>query len=563
MTAIDTSAGPIGAMLHTGATYQVPPYQRDYSWTNEEVQRFWEDLIDTIDQARVDYFIGSMVINDSDPQHLELIDGQQRLTTVSLLLCALRDLLADKGNEPLSVRLATDFLDRTDYATGKQVPRIRLNKTNRQFYEEKILSRIPKLELASLSKARTTNRSNRRLANAYLFLSEKLADRVQKGTAPGVLLGQVTKALDAQISTIQIRVKATYDAYLLFETLNDRGLALSVADLLKNYIFSRCENSDLREIQENWEDMVKQLGDTDVKVFIRHYWLSTEGVVRDKALYREITQKSFSQSEILVFSRRLKDAASTYGLFAQPHDPQWDVFDPADLEIVRGALTEIQIFGVRQYYPLLLATFEKNIAIFPNVAAFVANFAFRYSIIGGEGPGNIEKAVSDASKFVRANTSCSAQEVTDHFKSLFPSDSDFKSSFLQKQMTNSELCRHILAKINNHLLVGSGMETIKSGTTMNVEHILPKKVTPAWVSMFGQPKEIVEDYVDYVGNMTLLLGKANKSISNSTFAEKKAKGYCVKPLKITEPLLTCSTWNSSEIEKRQAWLADIAIEVWR
>jgi hypothetical protein len=563
MAAIDTSAGPIGAMLHTGATYQVPPYQRDYSWTNEEVQRFWEDLVDTIDQGRIDYFIGSMVINDSDPQHLELIDGQQRLTTVSLLLCALRDLLVDKGNSALSVRLASDFLDRTDYATGKQVPRIRLNKTNRQFYEEKILLRISRSDLANLSKLRTTNKSNRRLANAYIYLFDKLADRVHTGTSSEVLLGQITKALDAQISTIQIRVKESYDAYLLFETLNDRGLALSVADLLKSYIFSRCDSSDIREVQENWEDMVRQLGDTDVKSFIRHFWLSTEGVVRDKALYREITQKSFSQPELLVFSRRLKESATTYGLFSQPHDSQWDIFDPTDLEKVRNALIEIQVFGVKQYYPLLLAAFEKNITVFPDVTKFVANFSFRYSIIGGEGPGNIEKAVSNASKFVRANPTCSAQEIFDHFKSLYPNDADFKASFSQKQITNSELARHILAKINNHLLADSGMATIASGTIMNVEHILPKKVTAAWISAFGQPKEIVDDYVDFVGNMTLLLGKSNKAISNSPFSEKKAKGYSLKPLKITEPLLSCAEWNAAEIEKRQAWFADLAIQIWK
>ena len=124
-------------------------------------------------------------------------------------------------------------------------------------------------------------------------------------------LREITTVIDRTVQVIEITVQDDYDAYMLFETLNDRGLALSVADLLKNYLFSRAEDR-LEDVQENWQEMSRSLASIETKRFLRHYWLSRFAVVREKDLFKKIKDKFHSKSSVYQFSLELRKAADIY-----------------------------------------------------------------------------------------------------------------------------------------------------------------------------------------------------------------------------------------------------------
>lgn len=501
-----------------------------------------------------------MVINDSNATHYQVIDGQQRLTTISILLCALRDHAREKGHLQVASGISSDFLGKLDYSTQETRPKLVLNKNNKDYYSERIVNNANLESLKQDKSKKTLSRSNRRIANAYLVLHDAIQDKLSSGLSFIDLLGQITTAVDNMVQVIRISVKDDYDAYLLFETLNDRGLALSVADLLKNYLFSQAEDR-LPEVQDHWRQMAQSLDQIETKRFLRHFWLSNHGVVRDKELYKRIRSKYTTKSSVEKLSRDLRDSAEYYAALSDPSHDTWSQFAPeARLRIVEG-IEELTIFNVNQYNPLLLATLESNPSEFESVLRLVVSFAYRYSIILGSGTGNIEKNFTIAALHMREKKSATAAEIFEKIKHLYPSDEDFKDAFSEKSLTQSALARYTLRKINDHLEHKSGSIANKNAFALNVEHVFPQKP-----DMIDWPEFTNFDPTEWIyrlGNMTLLSSSLNKKVSNASFAEKLQKGYLLgKPLPISERVFNASAWTPSEIQSRQGEMAELAVRIW-
>jgi hypothetical protein len=157
-----------------GHTYEVPIFQRDYSWDEDNYSRFWDDLDGVMRHDASDYFLGAMVINDAHSPRLSIIDGQQRITTASLLLCALRDAATECGNKDLALNIANDFLGRIDYTTGRRVPKLKLNRTNRAFYEERLFPGTSRLAADREQQNNKHHESNRLLTAAYIFFFNRI-----------------------------------------------------------------------------------------------------------------------------------------------------------------------------------------------------------------------------------------------------------------------------------------------------------------------------------------------------------------------------------------------------
>ena len=227
-----------------------------------------------------------------------------------------------------------------------------VNKTNANFFSEHIIKQVDINDLKSDIRRKDFKKSNKLIANAYIYFKNNIESLIEKGKNIEQFVAEVTRSMDNNLSVIQIKVKDDYDAYLLFETLNDRGLDLSVSDLLKNYLFSKSENQ-LQNVQENWEEMVSSLGQHEVKSFLRHYWLSTEGIVREKDLYRAIAGKYTAKRSVLNFSKQLRDSAAFYGALSDVDSGWWDAFDPAVKRKIKSHIEQLNLFNVSQCYPLL------------------------------------------------------------------------------------------------------------------------------------------------------------------------------------------------------------------
>ena len=140
MANIDTGAINVGTILRDGKRYSVPEFQRDFSWEAEQVDQLWDDFLAAIRNQRDDYFLGSFVINDKDQSNYKIIDGQQRLTTTSILVCVLRDHASRLGEDDTAKQISTDFLGKFDYKSKSTIPKLTLNTNNRDFYDEHIIN---------------------------------------------------------------------------------------------------------------------------------------------------------------------------------------------------------------------------------------------------------------------------------------------------------------------------------------------------------------------------------------------------------------------------------------
>lgn len=560
MANIDTGAIHIGTLLRDSKQYLVPEFQRDYSWESEQIEQLWSDIFDAIDGKSADYFIGSMVINDSNATHYQVIDGQQRLTTISILLCAMRDQAIAKGHLGIASGISSDFLGKLDYSTQETRPKLVLNKNNKTYYSERIVNNADIDQLRSDRLKKSLIKSNRRIASAYVSLYDSIEEKLNKGVSFTDLLSQIVTAVDNMIQVIRISVKDDYDAYLLFETLNDRGLALTVADLLKNYLFSQAEDR-LQDVQEHWRQMVQSLDQIETKRFLRHFWLSNYGVVRDKELYKKMRLKYTTKSSVEKLSRDLRDSAEFYSALSDPSHDTWSQFSPESRQRIVDGIEELITFNVNQYNPLLLATLESNPSEFEAVLKLVLAFAFRYSIILGSGTGNIEKNFTIAALHMREKKNASAADVFEKIKHLYPSDADFEDAFRDKSLTQSALARYTLRKLNDHLENSSGSVANKNGFVLNLEHVFPQKPDlTEWSDFSGQE---VSEWVYRIGNMTLLSSSLNKKISNSSFLDKLQKGYSTsKSLPISADIFNSTEWTPNSIHARQEKMAKLAVEIW-
>lgn len=136
---IDSRLMSFGELLAGSSCYSVPPFQRNYSWTETEVEQLWNDITETMDENRSEHFVGAIVVNNSQKPELMLIDGQQRLTTISLLMCAIRDIAKEKGDNELAQAISQSYLGSLNLRARKTEPKLILNENNNQFYQENIV----------------------------------------------------------------------------------------------------------------------------------------------------------------------------------------------------------------------------------------------------------------------------------------------------------------------------------------------------------------------------------------------------------------------------------------
>lgn len=554
----------LGAMMRIGGEYHVPPYQRDYAWDEDKLRQMWDDIGEIIFGNNDSYFLGSMVFTAPNPNEIEVIDGQQRLTTMSVLLCALRDLLGASGDYEDEQRELTSILGVYDWEISENNPKLKLNTTNRSFYRENILNNSSHEALAAAQTNKTVLKSNRLLAQAYTYFYERIGQLSVPGMDIRGFTAQLVNALDTKINVIQINVENEFDAYQLFETLNDRGLALSVADLIKNYLLRKASSNEdrLEEVQENWNAMINSLGQRDTKRFLRHYWLSTEGVIRDKDLYDALSRNFDSLARVRTVSKCLRDAADIYGALDDIDSDWWTTFDPPQRRQIQVGIHRLNIFRVTQCYPLLLATLETAEPLFPDVLKLVVNFSFRYSVVGSFSSNVLEAAYSDAARFVRANDDVTLPNIFNRLRDIYPNDAQFQEDFSQVEITNGPLARYILRTVNDELAGDTGVKTEDDPDKVNLEHILPKSIPDHWKATFPDDERPPEDYVHRLGNLTLLQKRLNTVVKNEDFEAKKAGAFDENPYEISQYILEQDIWGPDQIEERQRNLAAAAPSIW-
>lgn len=561
-TYIESGMKPIGVFMSDSTPIRVPPFQRSYSWTDEEVKQLWLDIIEAIDSNQFEYFLGPMVLKKTD-NYLEIIDGQQRVTTLFILLSIIRRIFTDNNDLERASWFQNTYFGKTDVDTLEIEPKFYMNEENDYIFREFVLKDINKDQVRSALKKHAKKNSNYYLLQAILTLYELIEERQKEVSGSfdqGELL-KINKYLGKNTLILLLIVKDEADAYAIFETLNDRGRGLTTMDLIKNYIFGHAK-SHLEQAKSSWVTIRDNLnGIESAERFLHHYWTSIHGRTSKNKLFRLMRDEISTAKTALDFVKKLADSSKIYSALVNPNAsylPDYDSHTIHNLEV-------LNMLEAQQTLPILLAASKTFDGIeMRKLTNILVVMAVRYNLIGELRTGVSANYYSDLPPRIQNGELSKAAKVFRELRAIYPKDEEFKDAFQKKVIRDSKKARYILSQIEKFLSEGVN-EIVDDTKNVNLEHVLPKNPSSGWSSTIkGLDKEEIQEYTYRIGNLALTSSANNKGLGAKDFITKKEFLF-KKEIRIATTLLIndYSEWNVDSIDDRQKKLADYAVKVWR
>ena len=537
---------------------QVPKFQRGFSWERAHVNAFWTDVIAFLDQysksPNATYFFGPIVVEERTDKII-LLDGQQRLATSTILLAAIRD--AARGLTFSKGTPGGDFARDVQKALiiKDEDPNIeyslRLGDLDRDFFRKTVQEDPP-------SKVSPKLKSHLLIDAACKVLRAEVDGLIQGLAAEDALkkLKRIKDCLVKGMTVVAIYVQGEDDAYSIFETLNDRGLRLSVPDLLLNLLMRRSANdTERRAVRQKWSYMLKEIGRRDISRFLRHMWLSRYGDLKSQGLFNELKQylakKKLSSSEFV--EACVVDCDSYISLLDQTNLPKESINDVAGL---------VKYLGITSSLPLLLSGRQALAeGDFVKLARAIVSLGLRYSVIGDLNPNTLENAFYASAREIRELKSSkppksSAQclrAARSILSPLNPTD-----AFVEEKAKNIIVDRATAVWLMTELANSQQSATKEvSVTNANLEHIFPQNAdSTAWPN-----RNDLAEFVWRLGNLTILSTKLNSQAGRKAFNIKVPNYYNKSEIKITKEIASYSQWTPAEVDDRSEKLAKLLVRV--
>lgn len=529
----------------------VPLYQRSYAWEETHVSDLYDDLLTSIRNAEDEYFIGSIVISSGNERD-EVVDGQQRLATVSILLAAIRDYFVEQGDKDRADDIQNGYLSSRDRRSQEIIPNLKLNNHDNNFFYSRII-------LSPASDLQPVRASHDRLKKAFGIAKSKIRAYIETTNNPTESLLDLCDFIDEHLKIILVKVPNHANAFTIFETLNDRGLELAISDLLKNFLLGQAENR-LNEVQENWTKMYSLLENTEneelVVTFLRQYWSSIYGLTRERDLYKKIKEKITSKQRAIDFSSNLEEAAKIYVALIDTSNSFWSDYSDS----AKNHMATLNLFRMTQMRPLLLSIISKfDKREVERSLKFLVSVSVRFLIYGGLGGGALEVQFSDRAKEVSSGDISNTSQLKEKLGRVIPSDTQFKDAFKNAAVSKQYLARYYLMTLENTQKGETNPELIPNADTsaVNLEHVLPKNPDESW----NIDPDTHRAYLKRLGNLAVMSTKLNSDIGNSSFDDKKSY-YEQSNFELTKQLAEFESWNTDEISKRQEELAELALRTW-
>jgi uncharacterized protein with ParB-like and HNH nuclease domain len=557
---LDTKTVNSHEVLGNGKRYFVPLYQRDYAWQEHHWEDLWADIL-AIEESKKVHYLGAIVLQNKGNKNFAVIDGQQRLSTITIMALAcikiLKD-LAEKNiekaqNEERIQILSAKFIGEKEPTSLIYSSKLQLNQNNNLFFQMNLLTLKRPHDLVLLK----LNESDKLLFKAYNFfyacIQEHFATEIS-GEKIAHLLNQV---IGEKLIFTQIIVDNELQAYTVFETLNSRGMALSISDLIKNYLFSLASPLEiLPVISQKWEQITASVGLDRLAIFLRHYWIAKNKLVRQEHIFRNIKAKITNTEDLLSFLEDLEKFVIIYAALHNSADELW-----RGNKAIKKGIKELEIFEVTQGLPLLLITYDKIPHVFEKVLQFVTVISFRATVIGKQQNKKLEETYNKVALGVANGEIATPLQIAEELKDLYVRDVDFKNDFSTISFharKNKKLLRYILFELENQLANNGSLYDFEDNAA-TIEHILPENAGAAWEQFF--PKQSIENYVCRLGNYTLLEESKNKEIGNALY-EAKQIVFKTSNFVMTKQI-DFAVWNSNNLDKRQINLAKMATAIWK
>jgi hypothetical protein len=515
----------------------------------QQISEFWNDLDNFAELYPgtningKEYFLGAAVFVNNETYHL-ILDGQQRLATATILLAAIRDKIREYKSDAAS-QIHGSFISFQDHLTGEHLPKLQLNEFDRAFFRDSIQS-VPQVT------AIPSKKSHKLILNAYGYLAGRIKegwDARGGGENAFKWAARISKTLTDHVSLVTVVSTDEDNAASIFETLNDRGIGLSAADLLRSWLLHHSPAAQRQEIIECWSDVFDSAGIGEgAKALIRYSWVSRYGDVKDRSIYKVISRK-LTEAHIspVEFSRQLRHDALFYKRVREG--------DTADIK-QRDVWLALSTARAQSGYALLLSAHRSlSEESQKRVSAALFSLIVRHNIICDKDRAKFESTSFAAAKVL--SDGGSEQDALTILRSLSPSDDEVRQSFsiLTFGRSQSSIAQIILREIE-YLLRKTEELMIATPDRVHLEHIYPQR--PAAAERFPNHDE----YVGRIGNLTLLDRRLNQEAQNSVFAVKKEQFYTLSELYLTRELLEHDVWAQDEIDQRQKRLCELAIQVW-
>lgn len=554
---IETEMLPICKYLARSKVLKVPEFQRSYAWTEDEVSQLWDDVIEAIQNHRSEYFIGPIVIKN-DGGVLEVIDGQQRLTTTLIIISIIRRILRFSGDDQRADWFRNEYFGKQDVVTLNTNEKFFMNEENNKIFRDCVVADATKENITHLQSTFQKKNSNYLLLQSILTLWD-LLEGYMDDKKDNLL--ELHNYLLEQVKVLVLEVLDEADAYVIFETLNDRGRTLDTMDLLKNHLFAKAK-SYLEEVKSRWSSVKENLLEIDPKNrFLTHFWTSQYGRTSKTGLFRAIRDQIDSAKAALDFSNFLAESSRIYAALYNPDSAYWDGY-PHE---VRKHVLGLRVLDSQQSLPILLAASGKfEGKEFAKLAKIMVVMAVRYNLIFEGRTGVASNYYSEVPKKIMSGEFRKASHVFNHLKHIYPSDKEFRSSFMEKTISDSKKARYLLIELENYVseeekVVNSDPEKV------NLEHVMPKNSNEFWTeNITGISSGERSDYVNRLGNMALVSKDKNKRVGSKGFQDKVEMLFSKQTeFRLTVEIASYEVWNRESIVQRQGRLADLALEVWR
>lgn len=554
--------------------YVIPRFQREYSWGENELSTLWKDILTNLSYTNNqftsnEYFIGSLVLvgNDTSDSKFQVVDGQQRLTTITILLSA----LAETFRVSNEISLFNSTFKYIEGRNDEDVPFLRLvNESPKPFLQLRIQAK--KKDIAQ----HPDTEEECKLLDAYNYFLNKLKIPSLKRDISKYFNVQdfnyidLLKAIRSQIlsfKTIYITVANIEQAYTIFETLNAKGKDLEPLDLIKNKIFQVLKNEYPADYAlESWKKIKKTLcsrnNTVNISTFYRHFWLSKYSFVNESKLYESFTKKiTSSEGCYKEFLSQLLTSTNTYLLITSPLPCDWPRQED---KVVYNSLVALNLFNTTQVRSFLISLLEarslKKVTQndFHKIMLTLENFHFVFTAITSSRASNLERIYSRYARLLSASESKTASTVmlnqlTSELRDLTPSYPIFEASFLNLTFTNSitkdkKLIQYIFKKIECFYRTTNELSTYN----ITLEHIL------------SQSSNLPE--LGLIGNLLPLDQSINNDIGDISFIDKLPYLRRSELLTVQDFIThynTKTTWTKDDIIDRSKKLAYLSYHsVW-
>nr|WP_284143654.1 DUF262 domain-containing HNH endonuclease family protein [Vibrio alginolyticus] len=551
---LNAETDTFGGIIKGDNKFKVPLYQRDYSWNKTHWNDLWLD-IETNRKNDSKHYMGSIVLVSKNKKQYDIIDGQQRLTTLTILILAIVDTLNELVNRQIDVEqnkkrielLITDFVGKKSLSSLNYENKIELNESNNPFFSTYLTNFRKPVNIKSAVK------SNKLLYDCFNYYKELIKDEIFINEDVAELISFVEYVSDCLLF-IQITATDDLSAYLIFETLNDRGLDLSVTDLLKNYLFSIVDESDKSHVKNIWDVTINHVSYSGFPKFLRHYWMMQNGLIQEKELFKTVKRNINTASTAFDLLNSMSEVSEIYAALSDSNHQLWEGDDK-----VKKHIRELNLFNVTQCYPLLInAYLYLDNDDWVSILRICSVISFRYMIISGLNPNALESKYNDACKAINNGSAKTARDIFSILQPLYVNDEDFERNFESKSIRtkrSSKLARYIMYSIENHLSIHTFDFEFDNGS---LEHILPENPSSDWNKDF--PDDIEESFIYRLGNFTLLEPEKNRTIGNKNFDEKVSV-YKTSRYELSRRF-GYKKWNQDNLKARQKYLAKQAKAVW-